>query len=129
MIPVGYVDLIAPKESCVLTESWQIDDLVKCVSVVNKKLNDLIGEIDKGVLLRGEAMGSHLINPIKGSMAITCLNALYIEDGEVKYPLKAVSMSSDYFEFLNKIEKVGADQRIVYQGKLAPIIVRGVHFS
>ncbi|MEX0567730.1 MAG: TldD/PmbA family protein [Candidatus Njordarchaeota archaeon] len=95
----------------------------------NKKLNDLIGEIDKGVLLRGEAMGSHLINPIKGSMAITCLNALYIEDGEVKYPLKAVSMSSDYFEFLNKIEKVGADQRIVYQGKLAPIIVRGVHFS
>ena len=37
LIPVGYVDLVAPKESCVLTNSWQIDDLVKCVKEASSK--------------------------------------------------------------------------------------------
>lgn len=36
-IPVGYIDLIAPRESCVLTDSWQIDDLVKCVKEASSK--------------------------------------------------------------------------------------------
>lgn len=36
-IPVGYIDLIAPKDSCVLTNSWQIDDLVKCVKEASTK--------------------------------------------------------------------------------------------
>lgn len=37
LIPVGYIDLIAPNDSCVLTDSWQIDDLVKCVKEASSK--------------------------------------------------------------------------------------------
>lgn len=37
LIPVGYIDLIAPKDSCILTDSWQIDDLVKCVKEASSK--------------------------------------------------------------------------------------------
>jgi len=98
-------------------------------STTSKKLEDLIREVDRGVLLRGEAMGSHLINPLKGSMAITCLNALYIEGGEVKYPLEAITMSADYFEFLKKIDTVGSDHRITTVGKIPTIIARDVYFS
>ena len=98
-------------------------------STTGKKLEDLIREVDRGVLLRGEAMGSHLINPLKGSMAITCLNALYIEGGEVKYPLEAITMSADYFEFLKKIDTVGSDYRITTVGKIPTIIARDVYFS
>lgn len=36
-IPVGYIDLIAPKESCVLTDSWQIEDLVECIKEASNK--------------------------------------------------------------------------------------------
>ncbi len=95
----------------------------------NRNIDDLVGEIDRGVLLRGEIMGSHLIDPIKGTMAVTCLNALYIEDGEIKYPLKAVAMSDNYFDFLRKIDIVGGETRITPNGRLAPIVVRKVHFS
>ncbi len=98
-------------------------------STTGKKLEDLIREIDRGVLLRGEAMGSHLINPLKGSMAITCLNALYIEGGEIKHPLHAISMSADYFEFLKNIDTVGSDYKITSAGKIPTIIARNVYFS
>jgi len=98
-------------------------------STANKSLVDLIGEVDKGVLLRGEAMGAHTINPIKGTMGITCLNALYIENGDVAYPLKAVAMSEDYFNFLKKIEIVGSEYRITFNGKMPPLIVRNVNFG
>lgn len=98
-------------------------------NTVNKDLEELISSVDKGVVLRGYAMGAHMINPIKGSMAITCLNALYVEDGEVKYPLSAVAMSDDYFEFLKKIIAVGSDYKITSIGKLPTILVEKVHFS
>ncbi len=39
-IPVGYVDLVAPKESCVLTDSWDIDSLVECVRKASNKTPD-----------------------------------------------------------------------------------------
>ncbi|MCR8433251.1 MAG: TldD/PmbA family protein [Crenarchaeota archaeon] len=98
-------------------------------STTSKKLEDIIREIDKGILLRGIAMGSHLIDPIKGSMAITCLNALYIEGGEVRYPIEAVSMSADYFEFLRNMDTAGSDHRITPVGKLPTVVVRNVFFS
>lgn len=37
MIPVGYVDLPDPGESAVLTDSWQIDDLVACIRRASEK--------------------------------------------------------------------------------------------
>lgn len=36
-IPVGYIDLIAPKDSCVISESWDIDSLVGCVKEASGK--------------------------------------------------------------------------------------------
>jgi len=98
-------------------------------NTTNKKIEDLISDVDRGVLFRGEVMGAHMINPIKGTMGITCLNALYIEDGSVKYPLKAVAMSVNYFEFLRKVDVIGGEYKITFNGKIPPIVVRKVNFS
>ena len=89
----------------------------------NANLEDLITEIDKGVLIRGELLGAHLTDPIKGTFALTCLNALYIESGEVKYPLKAVTTSGNFFEMLNNVLRIGSDYFIDYTGKYPSIIV------
>lgn len=35
LIPVGYIDLIAPENSCVLSNSWQIDSMVKCIQTAS----------------------------------------------------------------------------------------------
>jgi hypothetical protein len=37
LIPVGYIDLIASKESCVISNSWDIDSLVNCVKEASNK--------------------------------------------------------------------------------------------
>jgi glycosyltransferase involved in cell wall biosynthesis len=37
MIPVGYIDLMAPQDSCVLSDSWDIDALVYCAKEASRK--------------------------------------------------------------------------------------------
>jgi len=37
LIPVGYIDLLAPPESSVLSNSWSIDSLIKCIEAASNK--------------------------------------------------------------------------------------------
>ena len=37
MIPVGYIDLVDPREGAVLTDSWQVDSLVECITRASRK--------------------------------------------------------------------------------------------
>jgi hypothetical protein len=37
LIPVGYVDLVAPENSCVLSDSWRIESMVQCVKDASNK--------------------------------------------------------------------------------------------
>ena len=91
-------------------------------------INDLILKIDKGVYISGFTMGSHLTDPIKGTFSITSLNAFYVENGEIKCPLKSVSASGNFFELLRNIIEVGSDYKITYYGKIPSILVDGVSF-
>ncbi len=97
--------------------------------LTNKGLEDLISEVDKGVLVRGELMGAHLTDPIKGTFALTCLNALYIEGGEVKYPIKAVSTTGNFFEMINNIITIGSDYFTSWLGVFPTILVDKIHFA
>lgn len=92
-------------------------------------LDDLVGEVDKGVLVRGELLGSHLTDPLKGNVSLTCLNALYIEGGEIKYPLKAVSVTGNFFEMINNIQKIGNDYFTSYLGMFPSMLIDRMNFA
>lgn len=57
-----------------------------------------------------EAMGVHTANPISGEFSIG-VTGLWIEDGEVKYPVKEAVISGNIMELFDKIEAIGDDLR------------------
>lgn len=40
LIPVGYVDVADPEEGAVLTDSWQVEDLISCIREASEKSTD-----------------------------------------------------------------------------------------
>lgn len=103
-----------------------------CMPHGSGTMEDLKEEIDYGVLVTGGpgvVMGSHLTNPIKGNFGLTCKNAFLIENGEVEYPLKEVTVSGNFFEFLQNIIKVGGDTKLTQAGKLPSILAKDIDFA
>ncbi len=91
-------------------------------------VKDLIRKVDKGVFIKGFTMGSHLTDPLKGTFSITSLNAFYVEGGEIKYPLKSVSASGNFFELISNVIKVANDHRLTFNGKIPSILFDNVTF-
>lgn len=92
-------------------------------------LDALRSKIDEGVLVIGNVMGSHLTNPIKGNFGLTCKNAFYVKNGEIQYPLKEVTVSGNFFDFLKNIDQVGDDAKITSQGKLPSLFATDIDFA
>ncbi|MCG2678165.1 TldD/PmbA family protein [bacterium] len=76
------------------------------------------GRRSKGELIKGmrrglyvtETLGMHTADPISGDFSIG-VNGLWIERGEVTYPVCGVTMGGNLMELLNSIEEVGDDLR------------------
>jgi len=97
-------------------------------STTNKDVHGLLGEIDKGVYIAGFTMGSHLTDPLRGTFSITSLNAFYVENGDIKYPLKSVTAGGNFFELLKNVISVGSDYRLIRLGKIPSILVDKITF-
>jgi len=57
-----------------------------------------------------EAMGIHLVNPISGEFSIG-VSGLWIEKGEIVFPVKEVVISGNLLSFFENIEAFGDDFR------------------
>lgn len=97
-------------------------------AMANKGAQELIMEIDKGVYIGGFTMGSHLTDPLKGTFSVTSLNAFYVENGDIKYPLKSVTAGGNFYELLRNILIVGSDYRLTSFGKIPSILVDKISF-
>jgi len=84
------------------------------LEVRSQENNRLIKSISKGLLVL-ETMGAHTANPISGDFSIG-ISGLWIENGEVAYPVKEAIMSGNILELFNRIEEVGDDLR--FYGKI-----------
>ncbi len=73
----------------------------------DKSVVDPIKSLSKGILILG-AMGVHTANPISGDFSIG-ISGLWIENGEVLYPVKEAVISGNILEMFNKIEGIGND--------------------
>ena len=68
-----------------------------------------------------DAMGVHTANPVSGDFSLG-VTGLWIEGGEVQFPVKEAVISGNILEFFNKVAAVG-DDLIFYGNMGAPSII------
>lgn len=71
-------------------------------------------DIKKGVLVT-DVLGAHTANPVSGDFSLEANNPFFIENGEIKYPIKKAMISGNIFNLLkdmvmvdSKIRQIGA---------------------
>ncbi len=70
---------------------------------------ELIKSVDKCLYVI-ETMGMHTVNPISGDFSVGA-SGLWIENGEIKYPVKEAVISGNMLEMFKKVAITGDDLR------------------
>lgn len=68
-----------------------------------------IEDIKRGMLVT-DVLGAHTANPISGDFSLEANNPFFIENGEIKYPIKKAMISGNLFNILKQIKMI--DSRI-----------------
>lgn len=90
-----------------------------------EKPKELIADLKEGFYIT-EVMGMHTANPISGDFSVGA-SGLMIENGELTYAVRGVTIAGNLSTFFKDIDKIGNDLRY-YGGKAAPT-VRLKHLS
>jgi len=85
-----------------------------------KKLNDLISEVDKGIIVR---RFSGNVRTDSGEFSGIAKQANYIENGEIKYPLKETMISGNAFQTIKNIVDIGSESRPTFMRIYTPPIL------
>ena len=94
-------------------------------SVVPKER--LFAEIGRGLYVT-DAMGVHTANPISGDFSVG-VTGLWIERGEIAFPVKEAVLSGNILAFFGRIEAVGDDLRFFGNIGSPSLIICGVDIS
>ncbi len=87
----------------------------------------LFGSIDRGLYVV-DAMGIHTANPVTGDFSVG-VSGVWIEGGEMKYPVKEAVISGNVLQFFERIEAVGDDLRFYGNIGGPSLIIPGVDIS
>ncbi|MHA1401222.1 MAG: TldD/PmbA family protein [Candidatus Heimdallarchaeaceae archaeon] len=79
------------------------------VEPVSKTLEEQIAECDKGIYIEEPPIGLFTANIITGDFSVTSNNAFLVENGEIVYPLKTVSIAGNYYKSFMDLEFIGED--------------------
>lgn len=85
-----------------------------------KKLDDVISEVDKGIIVRRFSGNVH---PESGDFSGVAKQASFIENGEVKHALKETMISGNTFETLMNIVDIGSEIRPTFGRIYTPPIL------
>ncbi|MCW4025903.1 MAG: TldD/PmbA family protein, partial [Candidatus Bathyarchaeota archaeon] len=89
----------------------------------SKSLEELVAEVDEGLLVRYSLLGAGHSNYISGDFSVVATNPFYIKDGSVANPLYPVTIAGNAYEALMKIVDIGSDLRLSSTGKTPSILV------
>lgn len=91
------------------------------------ELSGLIKAMNSGLIVT-EAMGVHTANPVTGEFSFG-VAGLWVEGGEIKYPVKEAAISGTMLEFFDMIVGVGSEIR--FYGKVGSpcLLVEGIDIS
>ncbi len=89
--------------------------------------NELLNVIDRGVYVL-DVMGMHTANPVSGDFSVG-IAGVYVEKGEIKYPVKEVVISGNIAEFFKNIKATGND--LTFYGNIGSptLLVDGADIS
>jgi len=90
------------------------------VSPGTKSLEEMISEVDRGVIVN---RFSGKVSNESGEFSGIAKQAIYIEDGEMRFPLRETMISGNTFESLNKIAAIGRDRRATMMDVYTPPIL------
>jgi len=90
------------------------------VEAGKKRLEEMISETDKGVIVR---RFSGNVRPESGEFSGIAKQANYIEKGEVKYPLKETMVSGNVFQAIMNIVEIGSETRPTFLASYVPPIM------
>lgn len=93
------------------------------------KIDDMVSDVKKGLIVH-EMIGYWMSNYVNGSVQATITHGFYIEDGEVKHPVKGLVIGGNIYEWLGKrligiskevcrVDNVYAPQIIVEKARIA----------
>ncbi len=85
------------------------------------ELDMLVRELRNGLVVY-DVIGMWLSNPVSGLLNATVANAVYVEGGEVKHPVKGVVITGDVYELLKTDEVVLTSNKEVLGRYEAPAI-------
>ena len=88
--------------------------------------SDMIGSMDKGLILI-RTIG-HGLNPITGDISRGAFG-LWVEKGEIRYPVSEITISGNLGEFLKNIEMVGNDPDFRTSVSGPSVLIRNVLVS
>ncbi|MBI5700715.1 TldD/PmbA family protein [Candidatus Saganbacteria bacterium] len=75
---------------------------------INSKDN-LISKVKSGLYVK-RVMGMHTVNPISGDFSIGAAGIM-VENGNIAYPVRGITISGNLIDFLQAIDEVGSDLR------------------
>ncbi|MDV0446550.1 Metalloprotease PmbA [Methanosarcinaceae archaeon Ag5] len=74
--------------------------------VVKYPQGDVVGDTKRGIYVH-TVIGAHTANEISGDFSVEGRNAYWVEDGEIKAPIKSVMISGNIYDMLSKIDGAG----------------------
>ncbi|MHA1450910.1 MAG: metallopeptidase TldD-related protein [Candidatus Hodarchaeales archaeon] len=78
-----------------------------------KSLDDLVSAIDgKGLLITGIPMGMLHSSFVTGTFSVVVDQGFLIENGEIKHPVKGVSVSGNFYDGWKNIREIAGDSEV-----------------
>lgn len=94
---------------------------------VETTIEDIIKEVDRGIYIL-EVMGMHTANPVSGEFSVG-ISGIYIENGELKHPVKEAVYSGNVMELFKNIKAVGNDLKFFGNIGSPTLLVEGADIS
>jgi PmbA protein len=94
-----------------------------------RDLEDLIKEVDEGILVTDSVMGAGLANVTTGEFSVVAPSAFLIEKGEVQNPLEPVIIAGNFFNSLKNIAGIGSDDKVTSAGKIPSLTMDDLSVS
>jgi predicted Zn-dependent protease len=89
-------------------------------------LNDLISELDKGVVCRYTGDSPNMTT---GDLSAMIVEGYYVENGAIQHPLKNTLIGINMRDLLKRISRVGNDSRTTFSTITPSIVVERANIT
>ncbi|WP_353683387.1 TldD/PmbA family protein [Thermodesulfovibrio sp. 3907-1M] len=97
------------------------------IETAGTRVENLIKQVDRGIYIV-EVMGMHTANPVSGDFSVG-ISGIYVENGELKHPVKEAVYSGNVQELFKNIKAAGDDLNFFGNIGSPTLLVEGADIS